>query len=252
MNGPRGEALLAVRVEIDETDVAEFNRWYEEEHRAIKLASPGYLSLRRYRLSDGSPQFLAIYELSDAQAGDPSPEGVTPWMRQIMTTWKSWDRQVWVAIDSAAEGDGQAAGSDHQAERGDVMSDEEAIRRVLAQMCQFRDSGRYDLWIQLFTPGGSFSYINNDLSGRDAIYAHVTEHFPPKGKHLCLNHIIDVSGDQATSVSDFVKIEPRNEAGYTVVATGRYEDRFARGNDGWKVSRRRVELLASGAAVGER
>ena len=94
-------AILVVTVEVDEDDVDELNRWYEEEHRPEKLSLPGYLSMRRFRAADGSPTFLAVYELDDAGSGAaPPPEDYHPseWMQQVMARWKHWERAVWVEL----------------------------------------------------------------------------------------------------------------------------------------------------------
>jgi hypothetical protein len=94
-------AVLIVTVEVAEEDVDELNRWYEEEHRPEKLSLPGYLSMRRYRAADGSPTFLAIYELDDPDAADDQARGgpeMSAWMKAVMATWKRWDRAVWTEL----------------------------------------------------------------------------------------------------------------------------------------------------------
>ncbi len=76
----RPPAVLVVMVDVDEKDVDELNRWYENEHRPEKMALPGYVSMRRFRVADGSPRFLAIYELDDAESrgGARRPGTTTP------------------------------------------------------------------------------------------------------------------------------------------------------------------------------
>jgi hypothetical protein len=41
----------------------EFNRWYNDEHLAERLAIPGFLSGARYEAVKGGPKHLAVYEL---------------------------------------------------------------------------------------------------------------------------------------------------------------------------------------------
>jgi hypothetical protein len=97
-------AILMVSVEVSEEDADELDRWYGEEHGPEKMALPGYVRMRRFRAHDGSPRFLAIYELTDAEIAfapsGASPEAVTR-MRELMSKWKDWNRSVWVEIDSA-------------------------------------------------------------------------------------------------------------------------------------------------------
>jgi hypothetical protein len=103
-SGPR-PAILIVHVEVAEADAAELNRWYEEEHRPEKMGLPGYLSMRRFQAYDGSPRFLAVYELSEPEAAvhGPSSSPAPPpsdWMKAVMATWTRWDRSIWVELPS--------------------------------------------------------------------------------------------------------------------------------------------------------
>ena len=105
MTTPR-RAVLVVHVEIDEADVDELNRWYEEEHRPAKLGLPGYASLRRFRAYDGAPHFLAIYELDYPEAAEVgNPENVIPvteWSNAVQEKWKDWNRRIWVELPEPA------------------------------------------------------------------------------------------------------------------------------------------------------
>ena len=96
-------AVLVVHVEIDEADVDELNRWYEEEHGPERMAMPGFVSMRRFRASDGSPRFLAIYELENADAALSKAymsHTQSQWSKDVQAKWKQWDRNVWVQISS--------------------------------------------------------------------------------------------------------------------------------------------------------
>jgi hypothetical protein len=103
--GPEHEgppAILVVTVEVDEDGVDELDRWYREEHVPEKLEIPGYGLIRRFRSHDGSPKFLAVYELEDPEvalrprAGNPEAAAR---MQEFMKTWKHWERNVWVEIE---------------------------------------------------------------------------------------------------------------------------------------------------------
>lgn len=124
-------------------------------------------------------------------------------------------------------------------------NDHEAIRRSLAQLCQLRDRGRYDEWIELFAPDGTFDYGGPTFRGRAAILEHCSTHFPAHGKHLCTNSVIDVDGDEARVLSDFMKLHPAGddavgEGRHVVVACGRYQDRFVRIDGTWLLAERHV------------
>lgn len=55
--------LLLVMMEPDEGYEELLNRWYDEEHLAERLQVPGFLSARRFVAVEGSPKYLALYEL---------------------------------------------------------------------------------------------------------------------------------------------------------------------------------------------
>jgi hypothetical protein len=131
---------------------------------------------------------------------------------------------------------------------GDV-TDQECIRRVLAEFIQLRDDKRFAEWIELFTEDGTFEYGSHHLVGRSAIRENVEALLRnDRGKHLCVNSIIDVSGDTASVSSDFLKVNPSNSGsgaiGYEIGTMGRYEDHFVRRDGEWKIARRKVHIMS--------
>src|ERR1700756_3784863 len=59
----KGTGLLMVWADVPAGSEAEFNRWYNEEHLAERLAIPGFLNGARYEAVKGGPKHLAVYEL---------------------------------------------------------------------------------------------------------------------------------------------------------------------------------------------
>jgi hypothetical protein len=51
--------MIDVEPEYEE----EFNRWYNEEHVPERLNCPGFLTARRFVAIEGSPKYLALYDL---------------------------------------------------------------------------------------------------------------------------------------------------------------------------------------------
>jgi ketosteroid isomerase-like protein len=47
-------------------------------------------------------------------------------------------------------------------------------------------------------------------------------------------------GDAAVAVSDWFLVGPADEAGWNIRMKGRYEDRFRRTPDGWRIVERRM------------
>lgn len=67
-----------VPVETDD----EFNRWFDEEHLPGLAAVPGTVRASRYR-TDGSPRYLAGYDLSRAEV-----QGGGAWSAAVSTPWR--------------------------------------------------------------------------------------------------------------------------------------------------------------------
>lgn len=63
-----GKVLLIVEVDIPSDREAEFNQWYSHVHLPDLLRVPGFLSARRYVRKNGSPKYLAVYEIEDEEA----------------------------------------------------------------------------------------------------------------------------------------------------------------------------------------
>jgi hypothetical protein len=63
MANKKGTGLLMVWADVPPDKEKEFNRWYNDEHLAERLAIPGFLAGARYEAVKGSPKHLAYYEL---------------------------------------------------------------------------------------------------------------------------------------------------------------------------------------------
>ena len=87
MAAKKGTGLLMVWAEVPADKEAEFNRWYNEEHVAERLAVPGFLSAARYEAVKGSPKHLACYELEspavlESAAYKKVQQNPTPWTKR--------------------------------------------------------------------------------------------------------------------------------------------------------------------------
>jgi len=83
----KGTGLLMVWADIPAETEGEFNRWYNEEHLAERLAVPGFLSGARYEAVKGGPKHLAVYELEspavlESPAYKTAQANPTPWTRR--------------------------------------------------------------------------------------------------------------------------------------------------------------------------
>jgi hypothetical protein len=59
--------VLLVRLGITPEHEAEFNDWYNTDHLPALTSVPGVYGARRYRATAGSPAYLAVYELANAE-----------------------------------------------------------------------------------------------------------------------------------------------------------------------------------------
>jgi hypothetical protein len=81
--------LYVVRMDVEPATESVFNAWYNDEHIPALLQVPGVIAAYRYKSVEGTPKFIAIYELESptirmsdawkqAVAKTPRPQGVTP------------------------------------------------------------------------------------------------------------------------------------------------------------------------------
>ena len=62
------EYVSVVTVDIEAEVEKEFNRWYNDVHVGEVLDCPGWISGARYVATEGSPKYLAMYEIESEQA----------------------------------------------------------------------------------------------------------------------------------------------------------------------------------------
>src|SRR5262245_62168979 len=87
MKTTKGTGLLMVWADVPADKEPDFNRWYNEEHIAERLAVPGFLSAARYEAVKGGPKHLACYELEspavlESAAYRRVQQNPTPWTRR--------------------------------------------------------------------------------------------------------------------------------------------------------------------------
>jgi len=118
------------------------------------------------------------------------------------------------------------------------------IQRALAAYCQLCDDGEFGRLAEQFAPDGSFVFAGETVTGRAALERWFEAAQPPRrrGKHLTTNSIIDVEGDRASVVSDFVFVRLLGGVPALQMA-GRYRDVFVCTGDRWLIERRDVETM---------
>lgn len=126
--------------------------------------------------------------------------------------------------------------------RGESSSDDHAaIRRLLASYCQYLDNADLDHLVDLWTEDGEFNAVGSQCAGRPAIRRFLEPFMEAERaggiKHLTMNSVIDVNGDSAIVLSDFLVV--RRIPGRVVPArVGQYHDVLSKSSGSWRIRSR--------------
>jgi hypothetical protein len=107
--------MLLTSMDIDPTDEAEFNRWYDREHLEERVAIAGFLEARRYVAHQASPKYLSLYstesfEVLDSPAYRTALASQTDWSKANIGRFKGMIRSVARITISRGQGRGAALG----------------------------------------------------------------------------------------------------------------------------------------------
>ena len=124
------------------------------------------------------------------------------------------------------------------------LAAEFGVRRTLAAYCQLCDDGEFGALAAQFTVDGVFVFLDEVVTGRPALETWFASHQPPhrRGKHLTTNTIVEVAGDKASAVSDFLFVVA-TPAGIEPALAGRYRDELSNVEGRWLVQRREAMLM---------
>jgi 3-phenylpropionate/cinnamic acid dioxygenase small subunit len=125
-----------------------------------------------------------------------------------------------------------------------AVADKDAIRELLARYCFLLDGYKLKEFAALFTADGEWISRNGQAAGPEAIErllrGLVPEPAPGKRrKHFTTNILVDLAGDSATVVSNFLVVRD-SAAGPVIAVAGTYDDTVVRTNEGWKFKSRRL------------
>jgi hypothetical protein len=110
-----GKAMLLTSMDVDPSDEADFNRWYDREHLRERVAIAGFLEARRYVAHRGSPKYLCLYstatfEVLDSPAYRAALINPTDWSKKNLVRFKNMIRAIARVTISRGEGRGAALG----------------------------------------------------------------------------------------------------------------------------------------------
>jgi len=110
-----GKGMLLTSMDIDASDEADFNCWYDREHLQERVAIEGFLEARRYVAHDASPKYLCLYststiEVLDSPAYKSRLANPTEWSKKTMARFQNMIRAVARITISRGQGRGAALG----------------------------------------------------------------------------------------------------------------------------------------------
>jgi hypothetical protein len=110
-----GKGMLLTSMDIDPSDEAEFNRWYDREHLEERVAIEGFQEARRYIAHRASPKYLSLYstatfEVLDSPAYRAALASQTDWSKANIARFKNMIRGVARITISHGVGRGAALG----------------------------------------------------------------------------------------------------------------------------------------------
>jgi hypothetical protein len=110
-----GQGMLLTSMDIASEYEADFNRWYDREHLAERVAIDGFLEARRYVAHEASPKYLCLYstrtlEILSSEAYRARLANPTDWSRATMARFENMIRAVARITSSRGVGRGAVLG----------------------------------------------------------------------------------------------------------------------------------------------
>ena len=93
--------LLLVMMEPPEEMEEEFNEWYDTEHIPERKAVPGIFSAERFVAFEGSPRYLALYDLESVEVLQSESykkigiDHLSPWSKRIIRSVRGFKRNIY-------------------------------------------------------------------------------------------------------------------------------------------------------------
>ncbi|MGB5901748.1 MAG: hypothetical protein WBF99_06685 [Xanthobacteraceae bacterium] len=109
------KGMLLTSMDVDPTDEADFNRWYDREHIAERVGIDGFVEARRYIAHAGNPKYLSLYstatfEALDSPAYRTALANQTAWSKQNIARFRNMIRAVARITMSKGQGRGAVLG----------------------------------------------------------------------------------------------------------------------------------------------
>jgi len=128
----------------------------------------------------------------------------------------------------------------------DELTDRQALVDLTVAYSYALDDRRFDDLDDVFLPDAT-AELGRHLEGRDAIKDRIRDALVPLdvSQHLVATHEIRVDGDRATGrcylQAQHVRTGPDGPT--LLMVGGRYEDRYVRTTEGWRIAHRALVVL---------
>lgn len=126
------------------------------------------------------------------------------------------------------------------------MSDELAIRNVVARLAILADEGDLEEYVGLFADDALWEMPGNSIQGRDNLLAGAIERRSAgtvgpgsNTRHVITTQAVAVSGDEALSDA-YWQFWVNTATEPSIALFGTYRDRLVRTADGWKLAHRTI------------
>ncbi len=184
-----GRGMLLTSMDIDAADEADFNRWYDREHLAERVALDGFLEARRYIAHNASPKYLCLYstvsfEVLDSPAYRARLANPTDWSRKVMARFKNMIRVVARVTISRGAGRGSALGVVRLRPHGES---EDKLREVLRKKLD---------------PATLDGIVSMHLIESDPVLSGPTVEIPSAGRPGAFDWFILIDGTHVNAITD--------------------------------------------------
>ena len=136
-----------------------------------------------------------------------------------------------------------------------MSTDKLEITELLYRYAELIDAGDFDGVGRLLARSTFGGPASGSVSGADNIaklFAMTTRRYPehgntPRTRHLVLNPVVELRGDgTATTRSTFCVMQDTETVSIQPIVVGRYYDAFARDDQGWYFTERKVDIQMLG------
>jgi 3-phenylpropionate/cinnamic acid dioxygenase small subunit len=136
-----------------------------------------------------------------------------------------------------------------------MSTDKLEITELLYRYAELIDAGDFDGVGRLLARSTFGGPASGSVSGADNIaklFAMTTRRYPehgnvPRTRHLVLNPVVELSGDgTAATRSTFCVMQDTETVSIQPIVVGRYYDAFARDDQGWYFTERKVDIQMIG------